>query len=631
MKMMLVVSGFVLVGCGGGGGTSPVETIDGGDTSTSEVYKNKTLPTIDNDTVPDVLLNGTDDAASKLLKFDKSAQEAYGFVALKKNARFFYAMQLEMNMNLSYYDSVWAQIETYCEEKTACNIPDETIEFTYTSALYNHDVELIKAYEEKTGDIDSYGYFIDNGKELVGTKIALSSASLVRDVNAEYENTLTSDILSLDENSSSTIGTSTLKWNKDNSKYLIRDEFYVSEGDNSYIQFTYNDSVENKESEFTTNDYYSYGSTATLRFVEKDGKIEFFENIEYYSGITSYSEGYLEEDGGRMVSFTEPEGYDERFDNEGNILSEIKCFDQIYLDTDYTNLASDMICDIQDTEIVKDIITKNVYSLGSVVFDDDATLTPLSSPNSKSIVKFEDNNTLFAIVDCSTFTADYLIDETGITFSSIIRTASSDLKCVYPGNEDNFESFLNDGYQGGYNTAYDFWPTFDKYGNTSDFNLTKFNETLYSEMFVDSPLMNSVFSIKSGQEYFHVATGKYFTFRTSPIIKVENEKIIIDLLDASFDAEIEVVDATHIKFNNINRINESNVTYPIDENRTCVQGTEEECIDDPYSDSTYGEKIIADIVEAFLNETIEVSLATTEYSFINFIGEGLIFTGSILD
>jgi len=633
MKTVLVLSGLLLVGCGGGG--APQDLAQNQQDNTL-VYQNKTMPVISENTVPEVFSNSAEVSNSignKSFKLSKTNEvESYGFRELQKNMRFFYSMQLEMNMNLSYYDSIWNQIETYCGDSTTCEILDSKIVFTYTKALYNHDLELIELYQKKTSDYDSYADFIVNGKELIGTKIPLSSASLVRDQNTGYDYVLTSDILSMDEESP-TVGTSTLKWNTDHSKYLLRDNYHVTGGDDIYVQFKYSDNIEQKESEFSTNNYYTSGTNAILRFIEKDKKIEFLENIDFGDGIVSYAEGYLDDNGGRMVSFTEPEGVDERFDSEGNILTEIKCSDMIHLDTDYTNLANDISCDIGDPVILKDIITKNVYSLGSAIFEDDATFTPTSVPSSKTMVKFEDNNTLFAIIDCSTFTADYNISNTGIKFSNIVRTISPELQCLYPKNEDKFEDFLKNGYNQGYSTTFDFLPLFDNVGSAADFNKTKFIEQLHADTFVDSPLMNSVFKIQSVTDYTNVKSGKYMVLLSDTQVKVENNKIIIDLLDAKFDADIEVVDPTHIKFVNVNRVNKTDVTYPEDVNLSCPEenlDTPDECMEDPYTDSTNSDKIFADIVERFLNETVEVTGATTDYTFINFIGSEISFTGSIL-
>jgi len=636
LHIILALGTVLLVGCGGGGSDDTTETFQSNpeidtqpDENSNQVYQNKTMPIIDGDTVPGILLKGTGSTTEKLEKSNKESTQSYGFVAFKKNAKFFYGMQTEMNINLSYYDSVWSQIEEYCEDSVECSVPDGKVVFKYTQALYSNDVALIQDYQEKTGDQDTYREFLEYGHKVIGTEIPLSTASLIRDVDAEYENVLVTDILSIDENKTKNIGVSLLKWNTDKSKFLIRDEYYVSEGENRFVEFKYDNNQDQIESQFSTNDYYSYGNEAILKFIEKDGRIEFFENVESFDVVTSYySEGYLDENGGRMVSFSEPEGYDERFDSEGNILSEIKCYDKIYLDTDYTNLASDMICDIDDPEIIKNIITQNVYSLGSSEFDDGSSFIGYSNPSSKSIVKFEDNNTLFAIVDCSTFTADYHIDESSITFSSIIRTVSPDLTCIYPENEDNFESFLNDGISG-YNTAYDFWPTFDRAGNVSDFNITAFTNSLYADTFVDSPLMNSIFNVQSASEYINLETGQYMVLMSSPIIKIDNNKIVIDLVDATFDADIEVVDPLHIRFTNVNRLDKIDVTYPLDVNYSCVEekpGTPDECFEDPYFENTNSDKIFAGIIERFLNETISVRLNTTED--IHFEGSELSFMGT---
>jgi hypothetical protein len=257
------------------------------------------------------------------------------------------------------------------------------------------------------------------------------------------------------------------------------------------------------------------------------------------------------------------------------------------------------------------------------------------------MLKFDENDSMLAVVDCSTFVANYQIGEYGISFSNVKKTISPKLKCLYPQIQSNFEKVLKDGLpfmhavddpikgNSHFSTLFGFFPNL---GSTSrvDFDLDKFYEDLHINEYVDSPLMNSVFEIKSVHDYSHKDGGQQYLLINAPQIKIENKKIIVDLLDATFDADIEVVDPTHIKFTNINRVNKSNVTYPDDINLTCVEenvGTENECIEDPYSDNTNSDKIFAGIIEDFLNETIKVYSGVTDYAHVTFMGSTLVLSG----
>ena len=107
LKMMMVVSGLVLVGCGGGGGTSSTEAISVGGSSSSEVYKNNVLPIIKDDTIPEALLDKKTQTVQKNNKiYYKETSISNGFINLKERMGYFYFKQMEMNINLSYLDSV---------------------------------------------------------------------------------------------------------------------------------------------------------------------------------------------------------------------------------------------------------------------------------------------------------------------------------------------------------------------------------------------------------------------------------------------------------------------------------------------------------------------------------------------
>jgi len=286
--------------------------------------------------------------------------------------------------------------------------------------------------------------------------------------------------------------------------------------------------------------------------------------------------------------------------------------------------------------LAKFYMTQNIFEMGPA-FNIDKDFTPLSSPEYKSIVAFSLDNEMLAVIDCSLFTADYIVEDYGIFFSNISREVSDDLKCLYSDVEDNFEKVLNKGIYfnnavyddnlqiSNYDPRFKLFPNFDVLSKVKDFNFTKFEEKLYKSEYVDSPLMNSVLNIQNAFEYKHVGIDKYFSFMTFPQIHIEDKRIYINLLDASFEADIIVVDATHIKFANVTRVNKENVTYPTDIECDSNAESENECLEDPYTDNYFSEKFFADIVETFLHEIIDVSLYSTDYTFVQLKGSQLEF------
>ena len=619
---MLMASTVLLVGCGGGGGAStPSVVTTDGDSNPPEVletiYINQKLPVIQENSIPDTLLEVKTSNSKKTKKQYKEIGElSSGYTQLKIKAAFFYKKQLQMNLELGYMDSIWGQIESYCNGKDICNVPSGKITFTYTNALYKRDIELITKYEEKTGiEYQNNGILKEDLKTIIGQSAKLSSAKLVTDDVAEYKYVLSTEQLG-DQEENPNSERSIAKWNDDNNNYLMRVEIGETNGEISYSQFEYIEIDEEKRSRFTSNHQGFYDES--LEFKEKeDGSIYFVQdNPDDF--VTYHAEGFLNEEGGKMT-FSDTEGYYlyETFGKDGNILTTISCHGVINNPQEISDTDS---CSIQDPSIIKKILVDNIYSL-SQLFWDVSNALPTSGPEHQTMLKFDENNSLLAIVDCTTFNADYNVEEYGISFSNIKKIIATDLKCLYPQIQDNFETVINKGLpfmnavdnpvpgKRHFNTLFGFFPNLGSVSR-ADFNLTKFIEKLHADKYVDSPLMNSVFKIKSIQDYYHKEGGKRYLLIHTPNIKIEKKKIIIDLLDATFDADIIVLDPTHIKFVNINRVKKSNVSYP--------------------ADKTNSDKVFTNVIEEFLNETIEVSLATTDYAFITFSGTNLTFRGSTI-
>jgi len=631
--MMLIVSTVLLVGCGGGGTSK-----DGGKNPSGTIssYINKKLPVIQENSIPDILLDGKSSKSKK--QYKEIGEQSSGYTQLKEKAAFFYKKQLQMNMELGYMDSIWEQIESYCKEKDICNVPNAEIVFTYTNALYKRDITLITKYEEKTGiEYQNNGILKEDLKTIIGQSVKLSSAKLVTDDEAEYKYVLSTEQLG-DQEENPNLERSIVKWNDDNDNYFIREEVEgtidgKSSGKPDWTQFEYSEKDGEKVSIFVSKDNFLGYDNEHLEFREKDDEVHFVQDEpnEYMDEASYYAEGVLSSIGGSMTVVGAGESTYEKFDENGLLLSTVKCLDIV---KDFNNIPEHAWCSINDPSLIKKYITKSVYGLGAAFGDDFGYIASSDSDIvSKNMIKFDDNNTLFAIIDCTKFTADYTTSNKGIIFSNIVRTPLDNLMCLDSTNQDMFEEFLQQGYNGGYDIAFDFWPMFDNLGTVTDFNMTQFYDLLNEGKFVNAPLINSVFDIKTTYDYTNVETGLYFKFEHKPNIKVEDEKIIIELLDANFTAELEVVDSRHIKFKNAIRTNKMNVIYPVDINETpCIPVHEEDCMVDPYDamfDTKYGERIFADIIEVFLDEVIEVKTTNGRYDNIIFEGTKLSLLGTI--
>lgn len=287
-----------------------------------------------------------------------------------------------------------------------------------------------------------------------------------------------------------------------------------------------------------------------------------------------------------------------------------------------------MVIKIGYAYLAQQYLMVNVFELG-VTFDINKHFTPLSNPDYKTMVVFGDDNTMYAVVDCSEFTADYIVKDYGIFFSNITREPIEDLECLYTEYEDNFEKIIKKGIyfnnavddenivKSNFNPEYELFPNLDLISSIEDFDFDDFVEKLNRDTYTDSPLMNSLFKTESTYGYMHVKTSMSYRFNTPPKIKIIDKSIHIDLLDATFDADIVVIDATHIKFKNITRNNIADVVYP--EPYKCESEHEEEC-EFPYMDNYYSDATFRAIIDKFLHEKIKVSLATTDYTMLELRG-----------
>jgi len=631
MKMIWVVSALLLVGCGGG--STPTNSVSGEDSNT-EIYKNSILPEIKNDTIPDALLDKTNKETLKNSKvLFKETNISNGFINLKERMDYFYFKQMEMNINLSYLDSVWTQIESYCESKTICEIPENKIMFTYTSALYNHDIELIKIYENKSGDTQSFNDIKSSLKEQIGQEALLGRSTLTTLNDDVFKYELKADISNLSLSGDNL--RSITRWNEKKTLYQTREELIDGwNGDQGicsdrtssviYSGFDYNETVESIKSSYEygynanciSTSYTSEGDIKSslvqkhnrkFDLLELADKIKLNEHIHdeiiddsYNIPLDFYLEGEINDDGGYVIS-TDSEGYykNETFDSEGNIITVINCTSGD--NTDKNNLEE---CSIEGAEAIKNIITKNVYSVGPFLKVPDVNVM-----QDHSVVMFNEDNTLDAIVNCSNFRAKYTIDNKGIWFSQIQEDSNSSLTCLNSQLESNFNDFLHNGFSFG-ESGYVVWngmmAELETIGEKTEFDKQDFIDKLTENRYVDSITMNHIFNVKSWDGLFYnPLENKEYFLGSSPSMKIENDKIYIDLIDASFEADIQVIDNDNVKFKNVKRINKNTVVYP---SRNCTdESGPNECTDGYDASKQFDDNIFAQVVEDFLNNGIQVS------------------------
>ena len=344
-----------------------------------------------------------------------------------------------------------------------------------------------------------------------------------------------------------------------------------------------------------------------IDFTELDDKIKLNEHISdaiigdfYDVPLDFYLEGELNEDGGYVIS-ADSDGYyhNETFDREGNIIIVINCTSGV--NTDKDNLEE---CSITGAEAIKNIITKNLYSVGPFILVPDINVM-----QTHSSVMFNEDNTFEAIVNCSRFQANYTIDNKGIWFSQIQEETNSSLTCLSKQQESNFNDFLKSGFSFG-ESGYVVWAglmgELATIGEKSEFDKKDFINKLTENRYVDSITMNNIFNVKSWDGFFHnPSENKEYFLGTSSSMRIENEKIYIDLIDASFVADIQVIDNDNVKFTNVNRTNKNNVVYP---SRNCSdESGPDECTDGYDASKQFDDKIFTKVVEDFLNEGIMVS------------------------
>lgn len=606
MRILLVLSGLVLVGCGGGGGPSG----DGG-TNPSEpsavIYINKKLPVIQENSIPGVLLDEQSVNSKKIKKQYKEIGDlSLAYMQLKKKATFFYKKQLQMNMELGYMDSIWEQIESYCQGNNICSIPSEKIVFTYTESLYKRDMALITKFEEKTGiEYQNDGIMKEDLKTIIGKSAKLSSAKLIIDDEAEYKYVLSTEQLS-DQGENSNLERSIVKWNDKNNNYFVREETEdtidgKSSGKPSWTQYEYSEISGEKINKFTSEKIFLGEHKEILEFREEKSATYFVHDIP--GEITYHAEGNLRYSGGDMT-VSDTEGYYsyEKFDENGYIVETVNCI------RDSQNLSQEPsengFCALTGENTIKNILIKNVYGMGPFL-----ATTEINVQKEHSLITFDENNTIHAIINCSNFTANYTIDKKGIWFANVVEERNETLTCLTHDLEDNFIEFIEKGFsfsESGYYVEFGLMADLETIGEKGTFDYKKFMDGLLSEKYVDSYTMNNVLHVTSWDGVFYSPKeNKEYFLASSPSMQIENEKIYIDLLDTTFEAEIVVIDGNTIEFKNIVRNDKQNVTYP---NRNCTdEPGPNECTDGYSADKQYEDKNFADVINTFLNGKVYVS------------------------
>ena len=599
-------------------------------------YRIKKLPIIKESAIPkQVVVKKSATKQVEARVYREIGQRSEGFTRLHEESKFFYQQQLMMNMDLGYIDSIWEQINSYCDNENSCAIPENQITFKYTKALYNRDSKLIKDYELKTKDTQIFLELKKSLKHNIGKEVKLGAIELTTKNSSKYHYTLKTHGLIKSEIKINSI----IKWNEDNSSFSIQETFIDTRTDikepknNKVVSYSFDSNNETKINKFTYYENFAETVNQEIEFIEKeDGSIYFNSNKKYKeANLNFHAEGSLAQFGGDITYSVEGNYLHETFDENGIIQTIIKCFNP---NTDIKNINEGDFCEIQDTRIIKNYLTSHIFTL-SMLFININDFTPTSSPQLHSYVKFDTNNSMVAVVNCTTFRARYKIGEYGITFDNISTEVDSSLKCLYPYAENNFDYILKNGQfynnsiddtdfeKSHFDMAYGLWPNFDSQ-DRNNFDFKEFYKKLHTKKYIDSPLIDAVFHIKHTY-FFSDSNYKLYRLSQDPQVIIEDNKIVIDILDAHFVADIEVVNPTHIKFNNIKRENKENAQYPNNDSCSNSEIGSDECIEDLLIDGQYSDRVFAKNIEEFLNETIEVSAASTDYKTIRFKGSNLIF------
>ena len=650
--VLWLVSLLSLVACGGGSGGGSTKSITSEDES-NEVYQQSTLPSIQNSTIPDVLISKNTENSTKTNTFSKEDTKSNGFLILQERVGYFYFRQMEMNMNLSYVDSVWSQIERLCEGKTVCLISKDKITFVYTRELYNRDMQLILNYEKKSGDKLSFKDLKESLGEQIDEKFLLGESQLTILDESDYNYELKVDISNITvDDDNLTIVT---RWNDAKSLYEIREELLNGyNGDRSmcdertgsliYTGFDYNKTLEILNSSFEYGydaDCVSTSSTfegdvkevfkqkhnRLFNLSEQSDRIKLTEHIssriiseEYHTPLDYYLEGEVTESGGFVIA-NNTEGFyiHETFDIDGNIDNQISCVGDESRDLDD--------CTVKGEELIKSIVTKSFYKVGW--FDN----APLNVVATYSAVFFNEDNTLDAYINCSTFKSDYVLSNSGIIFSNIEEESNSSLTCLDDSYEKNFKNFLEKGYEFSDN-GYVVWnglsAELDAVDDKEKFNKNDFILKLRENRYVDSYTMSNLFKVHSIRigGFTNLSENRFYFLSTEPSMKIENEKIYFDLIDATFVADIKVLNNDVIEFENIIKVDKIDFTYLV---RNCTnEAGSNECLDGD-ENLQYEDNEFADVIENFLNSSVSVSNGgSPESGSLWFHNETLSFNGSYI-
>jgi hypothetical protein len=638
IQIVFLLGGLTFVGCGGGESTSPEgsgstelphlsgdEPVNNNEEMVNGMYENSHLPSLNNDTIPEALLRKKSELRYHKM-YQKLPEKGNGLQLFQESLGYFYFKQMEMNMNLSYLDSVWKQIEMYCKEKTSCSIPKDIIEFTYTEALYNHDVQLIEIYEAKSGDLESFRDIKGVLKNRVGEMTKLGEAKLLTLSASSYDYELKVDIsnVTLDNDELITI----TKWSRNHSVYQIREELFNGynfdqgicrdrESGVIYTEYDYNKSSQRIDNLYTYGyDVICKSETETnksstflqkhnheIQLLELMDKIKLKEHISdriadenYNVPLNYYLEGELTEEGGYVLA-SDNEGFynNEKFDTEGNIVSNISCIG------DKGNNLDD--CTIKGEALIKSIVTENVYKVGWLYVS-----PSFNTLAEHSAVTFNEDNTLEALINCSIFKADYRLDNSGILFSHIQEESNTSLLCLDGSFAESFRIFLKNGHEFN-DEGYVVWngliADLDVVEKKSKFDRNVFMANLTENRYVDSYTMSNLFKVTSWDGIFlNPMSNENYLLHSTPSMHVQNEKIYIDLIDANFEADIHVINNDLLRFSNIVKTDKKEVVYPT---RTCSnEAGANECLDGDER-LNYQDKLFRDVIQEFLNNDVQVS------------------------
>ena len=304
MKLTLLATLLFLLGCGDGEITNSTalnssseqtnqhnntnnqseNNQSANDDSATKIYRIKSLPTIKESAIPKQIIAEDRTTKVEARQYREVGERSEGFSKLHEVSKFFYQQQLMMNIDLGYIDSMWGEISSYCKDKNSCSIPAKKITFTYTKALYNRDSELIKEYEFKTKDMQTFQELKKSLKSSIGKEIKLGALELISNANSKYHYSLKTQGFTKSETSINSL----IKWSDDNSSFYIQESIFDTRTNKKepkadmVVSYSFDTNNDTKINKFTLYKNSQSPLNKEIEFREKeDGSIYFISDEVY--------------------------------------------------------------------------------------------------------------------------------------------------------------------------------------------------------------------------------------------------------------------------------------------------------------------------------------------------------------